>query len=52
MKKRAFIYLIGNIWEGGFDLKQLARNCQAKVKEYDNRYVLSEENLRKIGFIQ
>lgn len=38
--------------EGGFDLKQLARNCQAKVKEYDNRYVLSEENLRKIGFIQ
>lgn len=38
--------------EGGFDLKQLARNCQAKVKEYDNRYVLSEENLRTIGFIQ
>lgn len=22
MKKRAFIYLIGNIWEGGFDLKE------------------------------
>lgn len=38
--------------DGGFNLKQLAGNCQKKAREYDNRCVLSEENLRKIGFIQ
>lgn len=38
--------------DGVYDLKQMAKDCQARAKEYDNRNVLSEENLRKIGFIR
>lgn len=38
--------------EGKFDLKQMAKNCQARSVEYDNRKVLSEENLRKIGMLK
>ena len=38
--------------DGVYDLKQMAKDCQARAKEYDNRYVLSEENLRRIGFIK
>ena len=37
---------------GVYDLKQMSTICQARAREYDNRNVLSEENLRKIGFIQ
>lgn len=38
--------------DGQYDLKQLSKNCQERVASYDNRVVLSEENLRKIGFLK
>lgn len=37
--------------EGKFDLKQMAKNCQVRALEYDNRNVLSIENLKKIGVL-
>ena len=36
----------------GSQLKRLARNCQERAREYDNRQVLSEKNLKLIGFLQ
>lgn len=41
-----------NALEGMYNLRQMAFECQARAKGYDNRIVLSEENLRRIGFIQ
>lgn len=38
--------------EGRFDLKQMAKNCQARAVEFDNRKVLSKENLKKIGLLK
>lgn len=40
------------VLDGKYDLKQMAAECQTIAKEYDNRYVLSVEKLRQIGFIK
>ena len=36
---------------GEYDINKLKRNCQNLVKEYDNRQVLSEQNLKKLGML-
>lgn len=50
--EEALFNAMKNTLDGVYNLKQMAADCQARAKEYDNRNVLSEENLRKIGFIQ
>ena len=37
--------------DGKYDLKQMAVNCQSRATEYDNRKVLSRENLKAIGML-
>lgn len=40
-----------NTIEGKYNLLELSRNCQKKAKQYDNEYVLSETNLKRIGLL-
>ena len=37
---------------GEYELEVFRRNCQKTAKEYDNRVVLSEQNLKQIGMIK
>lgn len=37
--------------DGKQDLRQMSQNCQREVLQYDNRKVLSEDNLRVWGFL-
>jgi len=39
------------VLDNEIDLDKMSQECQKRAGQYDNRVVLSEENLRKIGFI-
>lgn len=52
VKDRDALYqAMKNILDGHINLKDMAYNCQQEAKKYDNKVVLSNENLKKIGFI-
>lgn len=40
-----------NTIDGKYNLAELSRNCQERAKQYDNEYVLSEANLKRIGLL-
>ena len=50
--EEALFEAMKNTIEGKYDLKAMGQNCQARAKEYDNRKVLSEDNLKKIGMLK
>lgn len=49
--EEALFETMKGVLDGKYDLKQMAAECQTRVKEYDNRNVLSIDNLRRICFI-
>lgn len=40
-----------SVLDGKYDLKAMAKACQNRAKTYDNRSVLSVENLKKLGML-
>lgn len=40
-----------DVLDGKYDLKSMAKECQKRALDYDNRNVLSEENLKKLGML-
>jgi hypothetical protein len=39
-----------NVLDNECDIYQMSEECQRRASQYDNRVVLSIENLKKIGF--
>ena len=50
--KNALLSAMKSILDGQVDIKAMSVSCQQEAQMYDNKRVLSEENLRKIGFLQ
>jgi len=40
-----------DVLDGKYDLKKMANECQKRALDYDNRNVLSEKNLKKLGML-
>lgn len=49
--KIALYNAMKNILDNKIDLKSMAVNCQQEAKKYDNKVVLSNDNLKRIGLI-
>lgn len=49
--KNALYQAMKEILDGHIDIKTMAVNCQQEAWKYDNNVVLSENNLKKIGFL-
>lgn len=49
--ENALLMAMRDVIDGKYNLEEMAVNCQKRAMSYDNRKVLSVENLRKIGMI-
>lgn len=47
----ALYHTMKDIIDGKIDLQAMARSCQNEARKYDNQVVLSDANLKRIGFI-
>lgn len=50
--EEALFVAMKKVLDNEIDLDKLSQECQKRAGQYDNRVVLSEENLRRIGFIK
>lgn len=50
--EEALFVAIKKVLDNEIDLDKMSQECQKRAGQYDNRVVLSEENLKRIGFIK
>ena len=50
--EEALFVAMKKVLDNEVDLDKMSQECQKRARQYDNRIVLSEDNLRKIGFIK
>ena len=50
--EEALFVAMKKVLDNEVDLDKMSQECQQRAGQYDNRVVLSEDNLRKIGFIK
>lgn len=48
----ALYHAMKNVLDGRYDLKAMSLTCQSIAMSYDNRNVLSEDELKRIGFLK